>query len=356
MKRLFVVLVAGVVAACGQRPEATIEGNVAGVADGTQVYLLDSSQRRLDTAVVEGGKFRFDIATAYPDQAILSIDGLSGMIPFFVEPGAIRATIDPAVGAEFTGTPSNDAKLAIDKGTRQFTDRMMELESRLDAAPRGTSEYDALLDEYYAINDESEAYVRDAVMARPNTTLAAYLLYSGAHAQTTPAEIDSLLAIVAGAPANAFTDMLVERRELLAATAVSVEAPDFTQAQPDGTPLSLSELRGKLVLVDFWASWCGPCRVENPNVVKLYERFKDRGFEILGVSLDSNREAWLKAIADDGLTWRHVSDLKYWQNAVAVQYGVRSIPHTVLVGPDGVILAKNLRGAALEAKVAEILN
>ncbi len=357
MKRLFTVLLAaGILAACGTRPEATLEATIAGVADGTRVYLLDSSQSRLDTAVVEGGKFRFDIATAYPDQALLTIDGLSGMIPFFVEPGAIRATIDPAVGAEFSGTPSNDAKLAIDKGTQQFADRMSEMESRLDAAPRGTPEYDALLDEYYAINDESEAYVREAVLARPGTTLAAYLLWSGAHAQTTPAQIDSLLDIVSAAPANAFTDLLVERRALLSATAVGVEAPDFTQSQPDGTPLSLSDLRGKLTLVDFWASWCGPCRVENPNVVRLYERFKERGFEILGVSLDSNREAWLKAIADDGLTWRHVSDLQYWQNAVAQQYGVRSIPHTVLIGPDGVILAKNLRGAALEAKVAEILN
>ncbi len=356
MKRLFVVLAAGLLAACGPRPEATLEATVAGIADGTQVYLLDSGQNGVDTTTVAGGKFRFDIATAYPNQAIIAIQGMPGMIPFFVEPGAIRATIDPAVGADFRGTPSNDAKSEIDNGTKVFADRMREMEAKIDAAERGTPEYDALVEQYYAINDESEAYVRDAVLAKPNTMLAAYLLFSGAHAQTSPAQIDSLLAIVAGVPANAFTDSLVVRRGRLAATAVGVEAPDFTQAQPDGTPLSLSSLRGKLVLIDFWASWCGPCRVENPNVVKLYDRFKDRGFDILGVSLDSNRDAWLKAIADDGLAWNHVSDLKFWQNAVAVQYGVRSIPHTVLVGPDGVIIAKNLRGAALEAKVAELLN
>jgi peroxiredoxin len=355
MKRLFTVVAAGLIAACGTRPEATLEATVAGIADGAKVYLLDSNQNRLDSTAVANGKFRFDIAKAYPDQAIVSIEGM-GMIPFFVEPGAITASIDPAVGAEFRGTPSNDAKLEIDNGGKVYNDRMKEIEAKLNTTPGGTPEYDSLLEQYYAAADESDAYVRDAVLAKPNTTLAAYLLYRGAHAQTTPAEIDSLLAIVAGAPANAFTDRLVERRGLLAATAVGVEAPDFTQAQPDGTPLSLSSLRGKLVLIDFWASWCGPCRVENPNVVKLYDRFKDKGFDILGVSLDSNREAWLDAIAADGLTWRHVSDLKYWQNAVAVQYAVRSIPHTVLVGPDGVIIAKNLRGAALEAKVAQILD
>ena len=131
-------------------------------------------------------------------------------------------------------------------------------------------------------------------------------------------------------------------------------APDFTQNDPQGNPVSLTDFRGKVVLVDFWASWCGPCRKENPNVVKLYQQYKDQGFEILGVSLDSKQDRWLDAIAKDGLTWTHVSDLKGWQNEVAGMYSVTSIPHTVLLDAEGKILGRNLRGPALEQKLAEV--
>ncbi len=132
------------------------------------------------------------------------------------------------------------------------------------------------------------------------------------------------------------------------------EAPDFTQASPDGEDISLSDFRGSVVLVDFWASWCGPCRRENPNVVKLYEKYHDQGFDILGVSLDRDKKRWVKAIEQDELGWSHVSDLKGWQNEVAQLYGVRSIPHTVLLDREGKIIARNLRGEALERKLAEI--
>lgn len=131
-------------------------------------------------------------------------------------------------------------------------------------------------------------------------------------------------------------------------------APDFTQNTPEGEPLSLSSLRGKVVLVDFWASWCGPCRKENPNVVKVYEKYKDKGFDILGVSLDKDKKRWLNAIDKDGLPWHHVSDLRGWSNSVAQTYSVRSIPHTVLLDREGRIIARNLRGAQLEQQLAKI--
>jgi|APTNR8051073442_1049403.scaffolds.fasta_scaffold02255_12 peroxiredoxin len=137
---------------------------------------------------------------------------------------------------------------------------------------------------------------------------------------------------------------------------VGGEAPDFAQATPDGKELRLSELRGKVVLIDFWASWCGPCRAENPNVVNLYNQYKSKGFEILGVSLDRTKDRWLQAIEQDGLTWLHVSDLQGWGNAVAQLYNVHSIPQTVLLDAEGRIIAKGLRGPALANKLAELFN
>lgn len=136
---------------------------------------------------------------------------------------------------------------------------------------------------------------------------------------------------------------------------IGAEAPDFTQPTADGKPLSLASLRGNVVLIDFWASWCKPCRMEMPNVKRAYEAYHKKGFEILGVSLDRDKGAWTGAIAQDGLPWKHVSDLGFWNNAAAQQYGVSSIPYTVLVGKDGKVIAKNLRGPALEEKLAEVL-
>ena len=142
-----------------------------------------------------------------------------------------------------------------------------------------------------------------------------------------------------------------------AATAVGSEAKAIKLPSPDGKEIALSDLRGKYVLIDFWASWCRPCRAENPNVVRLYKKYKDAGFEVYSVSLDNNKDRWVKAIEQDGLIWpSHVSDLKGWSCAPAKEYGVRGIPFTVLIDKDGNIIAKNLRGAALENKLAELFS
>jgi peroxiredoxin len=157
-------------------------------------------------------------------------------------------------------------------------------------------------------------------------------------------------------PTYSYTKELNNQVEKLKVTAVGQIAPEISLANPNGEIVKLSSLRGKYVLIDFWAKWCGPCRRENPNVVKAYNRFKDRGFEVFGVSLDRNKEDWVKAIAEDGLTWTHVSDLKYFESQAAKDYNINAIPFSILLDKSGKIIAKNLRGAALEKKLEEVIN
>jgi len=149
--------------------------------------------------------------------------------------------------------------------------------------------------------------------------------------------------------------MFHEVVERMLSTNVGQFAPEISLPSPDGKEIALSSLRGKLVLIDFWASWCGPCRKEMPNVVKIYSKFKNKGFEIYGVSLDQDKEKWMEAITKDGINWPQVSDLKYWDNVAARIYNVQGIPYTVLIDKDGKIIAKNLRGQELEKKIAEVL-
>jgi len=217
------------------------------------------------------------------------------------------------------------------------------------ALPRLQTEYENFMNDQHAKlmqlidkNQDKIAILTAADMIEPDRDFASYDL------------IASYLEKHYGYSTLAM--QVVNRANQLKKTAVGQPAPEITLPNPDGKPIALSSLKGKVVLIDFWASWCGPCRKENPNVVKVYQKYKDKGFDVFSVSLDKDKNSWLEAIKKDGLVWpNHVSDLAYWSSSVVPQYGISGIPFTVLIDREGKIVAKALRGAQLEEKLAGLL-
>lgn len=207
---------------------------------------------------------------------------------------------------------------------------------------------------YAEIAVENTKFMRGVIESNLNSIIAPYLALS----LDAEAEYDYMKGLsekISANQTNKYQQQLAGMIASLKALAIGELAPELAFQNPEGEVLKLSDYKGKVVLIDFWASWCRPCRAENPNVVKMYKQFKDKGFEIYGVSLDKSKDAWVKAIENDGITWPQVSDLKFWSSDAAKLYQVSSIPQTFLIDKEGNILAKNLRGPALEAKLAEVL-
>jgi len=243
----------------------------------------------------------------------------------------------------------------------QFVDWKDEQYYNLPWVYEGFKSYTTTLSQIFTDATQFEAAVDPALKAVPRQTMAEKLALGGiisilkqrnhpSFGHYAQRFIDSFI----GQDPQACADLAGQIRSQQSFV-VGGEAPDFTQATPAGGDLSLAQLRGKVVLVDFWASWCGPCRRENPNVKRVYDAYKEKGFEILSVSLDNTKDRWLQAIEQDGMNWLHVSDLKGWKNEAAQLYSVTSIPHTVLLDAEGRIIARGLRGEQLESKLAEIL-
>ena len=197
--------------------------------------------------------------------------------------------------------------------------------------------------------------MKKMVMDNPSSIVAPYLALS-LDADNEFNFLKEVSAKISANQDNKYSKQLEQKVMSVQSVAVGQPAPEIELPSPDGTVLKLSDLKGKVVLIDFWASWCRPCRAENPNVVRLYKKYKDKNFEIFGVSLDKNKDAWVKAIENDGIEWLQVSDLQFWQSIAARAYQVNSIPRTFLIDEEGNIMAKNLRGQALETMLEKVLN
>jgi peroxiredoxin len=340
----------------------TINAEIRGTAENTLISLhavKDGQLTQLDSQYLDNSKVSFEGVLDQPDMVYLKIGDSRKAINIFAENSNITASanVDSLDRAVITGSSVHDDLLEFTRTMKIFDEKYASLNQayRLAVGASDAKKMEEILAEYDHSRLEQFEMIKKFVANKSDSYISPFITK---HYLSMDMEVSELEKVLAGMDSSIHDSRdyisMYDGVEKLRRVDVGRPAVDFALNDTTGNPISISSFRGKYLLIDFWASWCGPCRKENPFVVELYNDFNDKGFEIIGVSLDEDRSRWVKAIHDDMLTWSHVSDLKGWASEAGSLYSIKSIPATVLLDREGIIIEKNLRGDALRKKLEEI--